>query len=540
MLLAVAVLLLPLCSSDLANSRSRMATNSRIEIVNVPAEVGSGTRASLLQNGLFNYAGVIVSGIAGFVTVPFMLRWIGTEGYGLVISTAAVSAIPACLENGLVLSVMREVAQNRETPRPLSSAFLGFVLIACVTCLTAFFGTLAIGRAMHVKSSALLLSIALLSLSFALERILAFATAVLAGVARFDLSNLLASSLVVGRSGVALIVMAKGGRLPEIAISYAACSIVTVIVALMVCHRVAHLRFHFAACRWEQVKNFAGFSTTVMFTGFLQRAITDGRTVLTGILAGGASVALLAAGEKFPMAVANLNWRSAETLVSPVAAVDSNSKESIQSLAIAGTRNVLFFAIPACCVLFVGAPLLVRLWISQPLPMTVSVLRITALAVLVDAAAVGVVHVFWASGKANVMLRIYGLAATFCVVSSCVLIPRLGVMGAAFGLLVSTIVVLTLAVSEAATKFGGTRSELILKLSDGLLLPTASCCIVAAILFASRAGAPRWTFFTAIAFVSTLVYGFVLYEFSLHKDERQAIRLIATGITSKLQRLRAR
>lgn len=67
---------------------------------------------SVKQNIAANFAGSAWVGLMGFAFVPFYLRYIGAEGYGLVGFFAMISGILAILDGGFGVAAARELAKS--------------------------------------------------------------------------------------------------------------------------------------------------------------------------------------------------------------------------------------------------------------------------------------------------------------------------------------------------------------------------------------------------------------------------------------------
>src|SRR5215469_10602963 len=66
---------------------------------------------SLIRRNLIaNFAGQAWTALMGFVFVPFYLRFIGAEGYGLVGFFVLISSTAALLDGGLGITATRETA----------------------------------------------------------------------------------------------------------------------------------------------------------------------------------------------------------------------------------------------------------------------------------------------------------------------------------------------------------------------------------------------------------------------------------------------
>ena len=82
-------------------------------------------RLRLMRDGVVNYSGFVTSGLAGIILVPVMLRYLGTESYGLWLAAMAVWGMLGSFDFGLYWSVSREIASALGTT--FSEDAIGFV-----------------------------------------------------------------------------------------------------------------------------------------------------------------------------------------------------------------------------------------------------------------------------------------------------------------------------------------------------------------------------------------------------------------------------
>ena len=70
------------------------------------------------HNIIANYIGAVWTALMGFVFVPFYLRYIGADGYGLVGVFLMLSSIMAIFDGGLGMVASRECAAFAGLPEP--------------------------------------------------------------------------------------------------------------------------------------------------------------------------------------------------------------------------------------------------------------------------------------------------------------------------------------------------------------------------------------------------------------------------------------
>jgi len=162
--------------------------------------------------------------------------------------------------------------------------------------------------------------------------------------------------------------------------------------------------------------------------------------LLAGALSGWAGMAMLSAGQKFPQAVADVSWRAAETMVPCAVGIEDADISGVAALFRKGTHLVLTVVLPACVLLFLTAPALVTLWLGSSIPITISIVRWTSVAVVLDAIGLTAIQVLWGKGHAILLLWLHIAASAVCLAVTALLVPRIGITGAAIGLIGSALV----------------------------------------------------------------------------------------------------
>lgn len=98
---------------------------------------------SLKKNTLANFAGNIYSAVIGIFMVPFYLRYLGPEGYGLVGFFSVMNSWLCLLDSGLSPTISRETASARagaleysDLRKLLRSVEFFFLILSCLIFLT--------------------------------------------------------------------------------------------------------------------------------------------------------------------------------------------------------------------------------------------------------------------------------------------------------------------------------------------------------------------------------------------------------------------
>jgi trans-aconitate methyltransferase len=226
-------------------------------------------------------------------------------------------------------------------------------------------------------------------------------------------------------------------------------------------------------------------------------------------------------GQRFPLFADGIGWRAAEVAF-PAAGQEGN-REAGEEILLATTRSTLLVVLPLCIVMAVIAPSLLQVWLGFADPATVSVLQITAAAVLVDALGVGAIHVLWGKGRARVVLAIVGSVAVGTWILTYMLVPRWGVAGAALGLGLALLAGTIAALELAARACRASALSVVFHAMKGAATPAVLCAAIAYVSVQSFTYY-NWTFILLVSGAAGAAYLVSLSAFGLHPEERAMVK----------------
>ena len=304
----------------------------------------TGERLRLMRDGVVNYSGFVTSGLVGIILVPVMLRYLGTESYGLWLAAAAVSGLLGGVDFGLFWSVTREVSGSLNTT--LSDATIGFVSAAGnLYLLLGIIGAgliaglgFPIRAGLHLSphNDAIALKVFLLvGAIFAADRLVLFASAMLSGLRRFGAMNAIAAGAALVRLIGSLLLLWMGRTIVAIAVWNAVVSVLWASFALtFVSFIQPGLRFRPGRFRWQAVRPHLSFGLLSFLTILAVKIIWDMAPLLIGFFRGPAAIVPYSIGRRFPIALHHLNSRASETFF-PAASERMTANDW------AGTRGIL-------------------------------------------------------------------------------------------------------------------------------------------------------------------------------------------------------
>jgi O-antigen/teichoic acid export membrane protein/SAM-dependent methyltransferase len=506
-------------------------------------------RLRLMWDMVANYSAVLLSGALGFITVPFLLRGLGTDVYGVWIAALAFSGIVGAFDFGLEWALTREVAaasgsgdRSRAAPFVRSAAMLYLAVGTAGGLLVAIAGR-PLSQRLGIGSSGRELAPAifwLAGVSLFCSQVSRWGNGVLEGMRRFDLTNTLVvvSSLLRTAGTVALVI--GGARLLSIAIWYSGVSVLSAIGTLIVVIGLEPCFRSGPMMKLNEIGAHLGFGVASQTNALLTKVIWESAPVVVAGVAGPAAVVALHIGQRFPMALSLIADRTAGVLfpaASELAPASETQREAI--LLRSGLRAVLAVALPACSVMWVVAPALLRAWIPGIGADTIIVARICTLAVFVDALAGPAVQVLWGKGKVARLAAVSAGAAAVVLTLTVVLAHTYSAIGAAVAFLVAVAIGMAVNLRAECRDTNISVRSLFGDVARTLILPTVGAAAVAAVLVRALTG--RWAPVIAAGLAAALVYATAFYFFAADNDEREFLnRLVpVVKILKRLPGLRS-
>ena len=502
-------------------------------------------RIRLMRHAVVNNLSVPIAALVGIVLVPMMLRALGQDNYGLWIVATSLSAILTASDLGLGWSICRVVAADPEGREGDHVAFvrsagnISALMGLAAACVLGFAGLLS-GNRLHLAPMAQKAApevFWLVGASLLAERVSGFGTTVLAGLRRFELTNLVASSTAVLWGLAAIIVLVSGGSVPAVAACLLGTSLLKCCVILVLVARLSpRYAFKPGVIRWQAVRPQASFAFSSFLVDVLGGLAWSSGPVLLGFIRGPAAAVPYYIAQKFPLAVAGMSWRAADVLF-PAASQNQNDAVRSQDTLRVGSRWVLALALPFAVLLFVAAPNILQAWIGSRPQGAVTILRILAVVVVLDAMAAGPFHVLWGRGALKTILSAQVGLGIGVVALTVILTFPLGAAGAALGMSVPVGATAVVLISAASRLCAIPGRRLLGDTWRGLALPAGVCAASVVILLQFSGYSRIWVILALAA--GALAYLTTLFGVSGTADEKHFARDVLTRIFSLFRRVQA-
>ncbi len=491
-------------------------------------------RVRLMRDGIIHYSGIVVSGLAAIFVVPVMVKGLGAESYGLWVAALSLSGVVSFVDFGLNSSISREVsgglhgAERADTIRFVRAAGTAYLLIGLAGGSLIFALGWILRGDLHLSPLDAQLApwvFALVAVAHLADQIQAYAFAGLIGLRRFDVVNLIMVGFALVRAGGIIALTWSGYGLLGVAAWHAtAVAIATGVALTFVGRRDPALRWTLGRLDWAALRRHVSFGLLSQLLLGSVNVIWETAPLLIGLTLGSAWITPFHIGMKFPLGVWLLSWRAAQVLF-PAASEQGrqNGLASTRGIFEVGTRWILVLVLPFCIILEIVAPRLLEAWLGSVPPEAVTVLRLGAAAVLIDALGEGALQVMWGQGAVRKALAVTGTVAVLTVGLTLLLLGPLGIRGAALALLLSVGVGSSWFFLASARAYGVHPLRLVHALASGLLLPGAACAVTA--LASTRWNAlSGWPGVITTCFLSGSAYVAALALHGGREEERAFVR----------------
>jgi O-antigen/teichoic acid export membrane protein len=489
----------------------------------------------LLHSSISNYIGTFITVGAWFLLTPFMLQQLGTTVYGLWVLVGSVTGYGLLLDLGITGALTKFIAEYRvrgETEQARSLVVtalcfycaLGLIVVALSAAIAPIFPHLFnVAPDEHAVATQLVF---LSGLGVGLSIPCATTQAVLRGLQRFDLTNLISivSSLLTVVATVAVLLLG-GGVIGVVMVSIAV-TLIMQVPGLWCIHRIApDLRFVWRGASWKVARTVVSFSSWlfVLRVGGYLETRTD-EIVIGAFLPMNAVTSYNIARKlsTLPQILTEQFVRVLLPLASELHA--ENDTVRLRSLYIVSTRLTLAIFLLVGCALVVMARPVLSAWVGAPYADYAHLVLILACASFIDASTwpAGLILQGMARHRVPALLSIYtGLAN---IVLSIVLVHFYGLMGVALGTLIpTTIVCLGFVLPYAMRNIGVGATEALNEIFLPALLPAVPMTIILYVF--QRTFEPSSLLsITLVAGIGGLVYMTGYLSIGASDLERQACR----------------
>ncbi len=406
-------------------------------------------RRRVLLGSAANYAGKVFTLVVWFLLTPFMLHHLGPTDYGLWVLVGSVSGYGSLLDLGIGGAVIKYVAEHKargeilEARELVATALqlyvgLGAVAVAAGAVAAVLFPHVFTVPPHQRSLAAWLVFFSFASIGVALPS--STATAVLRGLHRWDVTNLLA---IVGTTVSALatiVILTLGGGLLGLVLSGIVITVAMLLPAIWAVHRVApEIPLTFRGGNRAQVRRVFSFSLSVFIVDVAGRVQMKTDEIVIGAVLPLRSVTPYSLARRLGDLPRILTDQFMKVLL-PIASELSSENDSarLQTLYITSMRLTLAICMALGVTLcFLAAPLL-GAWVGEQYRSYAYLVVILTAATIVDTSQWPAASVLQGMARHQPLAVMAVGSALANLGLSIVLAHRAGLGGVAVGTLIPT------------------------------------------------------------------------------------------------------
>lgn len=500
-------------------------------------------RSRLFTSAVANYAGQITVQAVGVLLTPFIIARLGDTLYGVWILVVAVQGLAGLLDVGITTSVVKYVAAHHAAGETddanrvvASSCALHLVLGVLAlggSVLLAWFGLPLLhldAAQLPVARQALVVAGATLLVNMPLGVL----ASVLTGLRHYEIGNAITIVQTV-LAAIAIVIALQNGLGPValVAINGVGLVAASALKAVAAFRLYSGLQLAPRLANWSTLRRVGHYSLWVFLLDAASKIFYNGDAILIASFLPVSALAAYNLGFKLASAISFLSGPFVAIFfptASALAARDDTAQ--LQRLLLAGTRLAVLVTMPAALWLaFFGRPVLTW-WIGSGRDEALPVLYLFLAVFLISAAQNPAATILRAIGRVRPLVGVIVVEYSVNIVLSALLIPRVGVVGAALGTLVPVVgsglfVIPWLACRTLALNYWQfTVTTLRGPLVAGLL--------AAALLWPLRLWAPAPEVAAVAGGCATiLLFGVVYWWVGASADERLRIDRWLTGVVGR-------
>ena len=415
-------------------------------------EPESGTVAiegRLARNTVANIAGQVVTIGTWVVLTPLLLRHLGPTGYGLWVLMSSLLGYGGLLDLGVGAAVTKYVAEHRARGDLVAATDLVATALRLYTALggVALLLGLALARvAPHVlqvpadQQSTLTRLVVVSSAALALQLPATLPYAVMRGLQRYDVTNLIGIAATALLAAGTVTVLLAGRGVVAVAAVAIPCTVVAQIPMVWSIHREAPgLRIGWRGARRALLRPVASFSAWLLLlnAASILKKKTD-EVVIATVLPVGRIVPYAVARRlaDLPELAAYQFVRTLMPLASHLEAGDQH--ERLRQLFVRSARLALAMFVPIAVAAVVLAEPLLAAWVGSRYATSAGLVVILVVAGGLEVVMVAATSFFQGIGRHRPLALLSASSALLNLVLSVILVRRFGLAGVAFGTLLAT------------------------------------------------------------------------------------------------------
>jgi O-antigen/teichoic acid export membrane protein len=503
----------------------------------------------ILINTVSNYIGRVINLAVWVILTPFILLNLGTTTYGLWVLVGSVVAYGALLDFGIAGAITKYVAEYHaknqlgEAKSLVATALVLYIFFGLLVTLGGFLFAPIFPSIFNVppnQSETAILLVMLSGFNMGLAIMSASTTAVLRGMQRFDLMNILGIVSTLLSAGATVLVLLRGGGVIDIVIVSIVVIFVMQIPAIYLIYKIApELRFGLASPNRRMLRKVSSFSSSLFLIHVGGQLETKTDEIVIGAFLPVSAVTPYNLARKISTLPQIFSEQFLSLLLPMASGLHAkNDQTRLRSLYIVSTRLTMgtFLAFSISIVILAGPILTV--WVGEEFAQYAYLVFILTLASFIDIPTwpAGFVLQGMARHRFNAIMAFCSGIANLAL--SLILVRHLGITGVALGTLIpTTIFSLGFVMPYAIRVIGVTIREMYKEVIIPTFVPIVPAGITAYLL--KEFFEPSTIFPTlVIAAIGSFIYLAIYLKSSRCKFERSILQDAKSMIKNNIRNLR--
>lgn len=402
---------------------------------------------TIARNVGTRYLAITVELLLGLVMLPFNLRHLGQEAYGLWMLTAGLTLHFSVLDMGYGSAIVKFIAQYRarRDARALneiaSTMFYVYAAIGVVAYLIVIALALNIQHLFRITPEQAHVGrwiLLIIGLNIACNFPFSVFGGVIDGFQRYDRNNLVAIATAVCVAAANVSVLLAGYGLVMLVAATTSVRLLAYLVYRLNAYRIyPPLRIRFSCFRKGRLREVTGFSVYSSIIDWANKLNYDLDEIVIGVFLGSAPVAVWAVADRIISGIQRLTNQVNGVLFPFIVDSDqTNQNARLRRLLLEGTRISVATVVPIAVALMLLAAPLVRAWVGPKMLGSVPVIQILALVVALRVGNATATTMLKGAGRVR-YLAVANIATGLAnVAMSALLVRPFGLTGVAVGTLV--------------------------------------------------------------------------------------------------------
>jgi len=473
--------------------------------------------------------------IVGFVLMPFVIHCLGKIAYGFWTLLQSLISYTFLLDFGVRSSLNRHLAkfyaqhEHSKANQVINTGLVVYLVVCAAVIAVSVLLAASFNRFFsfpELSHSTIFWAVTLVGSSVALQFPAAVFSAGLTGMQRYDLMNLAQFLSLLIRTILILLVLKEGHGVLAVSLATFVASLLNLLLeygfSLKVCPQI---RLRFSLADWNTLRMLSTHSIYAFILLAATRVITDTGNIIVGAFFGAAAVTLYGIAGTLTVYATNL-ISGISTTISPAASEleAKGETEALGALCISGTKFIMLSGMPILLTFILSGKLFIKLWLGEEFLASYPVLVLLSTSWSFNYLQSAAGCVLMGLSRHKIAAWLVMIQAMLCVSLAIFLADRMGMIGVAWGALISS-ALMNLIFQVHALRL--LRIPLTRFLRDALLPVAVSLVpfvVVSKLLFHASPANGLLVYFLQVVFAIAAM-GIFLPWTALNRGERRRVQL---------------